>query len=611
MNELLEHKIWVQGREEPIGGRRDVSLQQTLAEQGLPISADCGGLGSCGKCRIAVLAGDVEGIRVESEQVGEPLYLACRTYPRGDITVSLPTGKSAGKGDLGEFTWPVEQPLFEKVVLRIEYPSLTKHCSLQQAVVQGLADQGLNGTGSGLNQLDVLRQLSLLGESKPAAVTAVFFQQEVIALEAGDTGDCLYGVAFDIGTTTVAGMLVDLRTNKLLAVCSRTNPQISFGADVISRIRVAQERVEGLAELAQVIRQCLNQVIAELCVTAAIEPAAIYGATIVGNTTMIQLLLSLAPSSLAQQPYAALFNHLAPLPAALLELNINPQGVGVILPNIASFVGSDTTGAILAVDLDRAVAPALLVDLGTNGEMAIGGKDRLFACSTAAGPAFEGAHIRDGMRAVNGAIQDVEIAGDVTLTVIGDGPPKGICGSGMIKAVAEMLRAGIVSASGRFNNKHITPLPPAVANRLRQQDGQWEFVLVGESDEGRSAVAITQGDIRQIQLVKASICTGIEYLLERAGLSADLPLHLAGAFGNYVDVDSACRIGMFPGIAAEQILAVGNAAAIGGMKALTDQKNLWRGQRLIEKVEYVELAAQPDFQQRFLQNLQLGTPTQK
>ena len=603
MNELDGYRIWVQGREKALLGHRNTNLQKTLAEHGLLISADCGGLGTCGKCWIAVTAGEVEESPPSPARGENKLYLACRTYPRGEITVCLPTERTAAKGIGGKVKLPVNQPLLKKVALYPEYPDFEQQQSLQQTLIRALAAQGAACWREAFNGLEIIRQLHVLIE-KPATVTAVLFQEEIIALEAGDTGERLYGVAFDIGTTTVAGMLVDLRTNEMINVCARTNPQISFGADVISRIRAAHELTDGLQGMAQAVRQCLNQIVEELCLAAKINQEEIYGASIVGNTTMIHLLLEMMPTALIKKPYAATFNHLAALQATEIDLAINPNGRVVILPNIASFIGSDTTGAVLAVDQDKADSPSLLVDLGTNGEMVIGDKTRLFACSTAAGPAFEGAHIRDGMRAVNGAIQDVRIAEDVTLSVIGDGPAQGICGSGMIKTVAEMLQAGIINASGRFDRKQVEALPPAIARRLRQRDGQWEFILTAELDNGRPALAVTQSDIRQIQLVKASICTGIEYLLERAGLTTDICLHLAGAFGNYVDVDSACRIGMFPGFTADRIQAVGNAAGVGAMKALADQKDFWRGARIVERVEYVELAAQPDFQQKFLRNLQ-------
>jgi len=336
-----------------------------------------------------------------------------------------------------------------------------------------------------------------------------------------------------------------------------------------------------------------------------VEKTHIYAGTIAGNATMTHLVAEIPPSTLVRKPYAALFKYMAPLDSLELDLDMHPQGKMIILPNMASFVGSDTTAAVLAVDQDVATTPLLLVDLGTNGEMVVGSGNSLYACSTAAGPAFEGAHIRDGMRATEGAICDVVISGqNVRTQVIGNGKPTGICGSGLVKAVAELLNAGILHKSGRFNNPDRADISGLLRERLKQRDGQWEFVLSSgaQSDSGTD-IAITQADVRQLQLVKSSICTGIQFLLEKYNGCEPIQVCLAGAFGNYIDIDSAITIGMLPGIKREQVVSVGNAAGIGAVQALISADKMQRCMQIASNVVYLELAVQSEFQNRFLKNL--------
>jgi uncharacterized 2Fe-2S/4Fe-4S cluster protein (DUF4445 family) len=316
---------------------------------------------------------------------------------------------------------------------------------------------------------------------------------------------------------------------------------------------------------------------------------------------MLHLLLSISPISLIRQPYAAVFKTVPPFAAKEMELAINPNGKVVLLPSIASFIGADTTAAILAAGQDISFDLSLMVDLGTNGEIALGNQEKIFACSTAAGPAFEGAHIRDGMRASVGAIEDVIIDADVQIRTIGGDKPVGICGSGIIKAIAQLLKKKIITTSGRFNQQITEVLPPNLARRLINKGDQWEFVLV----EGKTGadISVTQADIRQIQLVKSAICTGIQVLIGKSFPVGRMPVFLAGAFGNYIDVESAIAIGLLPGFTQEQVRPVGNAAGTGAVYALLAQHRLERCWHIAEAIDYVELAAEPNFQKRFLANL--------
>ncbi|EGO62995.1 ASKHA domain-containing protein [Acetonema longum] len=578
------------------------TVLQALTDGGVFMEANCGGRGTCGKCRLQVLQGkvaDPQGLSAVARQEG--VYLACQIYPSENLTVAFQEKEASAKGSVSVNFEDDGNPLLKKVVVTPEYPTVENHYSLQEMIGHALKMSGFPAHIPDSPHL--IRQLAAAASPGSGPITIVLACGEIIALEPGDSSGSLYGVAFDIGTTTVVGMLVDVRYRSVIATHSRTNPQAAFGADVISRIDAAS-RADGLEAQAGAVRQCLNQIVRSLCISADISARHIYAAAIAGNSTMEHLLLKVAPVSLTLKPYAAAFRHMAPFPPAEIDLEINPGGKILLLPNIASFIGADTTAAVLATDQDILNSHTLMVDLGTNGEMVLGNRHKLFACSAAAGPAFEGAHIKSGMRASAGAIEDVTISDDVYIRVIGPGKAAGICGSGLVKAASCLLKKGILSASGRFDQNLARTLSPRLAERLRRQDNQWEFVLVPGKDSANGVdIVLTQADVRQLQLVKSAICTGVEFLLEKVCPSKDMPVYLAGAFGNYIDIESALGIGLLPGLRPEQVRPVGNAAGIGAVRALLSREQLARCGHISEKIEYVELAAQPQFQSRFLANL--------
>lgn len=578
------------------------TVLQALTDGGVFMEANCGGRGTCGKCRLQVLQGRVansQGLPAVARQ--DNIYLACQIYPSEDLAVAVQEKEVSDKGTVTVNFADDGKPLLEKVAITPEYPTVENHYSLQEMISLALKLAGIPAHFPAVPSL--IRQLAAVAAPESGPITAVLAGGEIIALEAGDSSGSLYGVAFDIGTTTVVGMLVDIRRKSVIATHSRTNPQAAFGADVISRIDAASQ-ADGLEAQAAAIRQCLNQIVRALCVSADISARRIYAAAIAGNSTMEHLLMKAAPVSLALKPYAAVFRHMMPFSPAEIDLEINPSGKILLLPNIASFIGADTTAAVLATDQDILEAYTLMVDLGTNGEMVLGNRHKLFACSTAAGPAFEGAHIKSGMRASAGAIEDVTIDEDVSVRVIGGGKATGICGSGLVKAASCLLKKGILASSGRFDQNRVKTLPPSLTERLRRQDNQWEFVLVSGKDSANGVdIALTQTDIRQLQLVKSAICTGVQFLLEKACPPKDMPVFLAGAFGNYIDIESALDIGLLPGFRPERVRPVGNAAGIGAVRALLSREQLARCEHISENIEYVELAAQPQFQSRFLANL--------
>jgi len=419
-----------------------------------------------------------------------------------------------------------------------------------------------------------------------------------------DSAAPVLGLAVDLGTTTVVARLIDMAAGQCRATEAALNPQTRFGDDVISRIAYAQSGRE-FAELQQTIIDCINDLTAKLCKKAAVEANDIFEVCVAGNTTMNHIFLGLPIIQLGQAPYKAYSLDARDIPPGELGLKINPAGNIHTVENIAGFVGSDTTAVALATDIESAEEITLVVDIGTNGEIVFGTKDKLYAASCAAGPALEGARITCGSRACDGAIEAVVInEDDIDLDVIGNVPPRSICGSGLIDAVAVMLELGVIDRTGRFIEPKTLEqkLPPDIFSRLFEQDGQPAFRL--GPGTGRP-VFLSQKDIRQMQLAKGAIRAGIKLLQQKIGIEdPDVKrILLAGAFGNYIRRQSALRIGLLPAVDAERIRFVGNAAASGAQMILLSRRCRDQARELAGKIEYVEIAHEPDFQMVFAESM--------
>ncbi|MHC4574861.1 MAG: ASKHA domain-containing protein [Planctomycetota bacterium] len=447
--------------------------------------------------------------------------------------------------------------------------------------------------------------------------TSRFFEQKILAegiegkIQAdvfkkylkGDSATAIFGVAVDIGTSTVVGKLLDLATGQCKATECATNPQVRFGDDVISRISYAETDAK-LAELHTVIINCMNELIERLCRQAGIDRGNIYEMCVVGNTTMNHIFLKLPIKQLGQAPYKAFSLDGHDCPPADLGVKINPDGNVHTVENIAGFVGADTTGVALATGIDSAEGVTLAVDIGTNGELVLAAGGKLYAASCAAGPAFEGARISCGSRAAEGAIQGViESDGDIDLDVIGDGPARSLCGSGLIDAAAVMLDLGIIDATGRFAEpgKMAGSVSPGIRSRMIEQGGQPAFMLATAERAGGQKVVLTQPDIRQVQLAKAAIRAGIRLLEKKLDLKdSDIErILLAGAFGNYIRAESALRMGLLPDLPVERIHFVGNAACSGAEMVLLSSRCRAHAKELSQKIEYVEIAHEKDFSNVF------------
>jgi len=415
----------------------------------------------------------------------------------------------------------------------------------------------------------------------------------------------IFGIAVDIGTTTVVAKLINMIDGQCLATEAVVNPQSRYGDDVISRISYAQNE-EKLAELHRVIIDCVNDLTSKLCRKTNVDAKFIYEICVVGNTTMGHIFLKLPVSQLGQAPYKAFSLDAHDVSAERLHLEINPAGKIHTVENIAGFVGSDTTAVALAVDIDTAEKMTLVVDIGTNGELVLGTKEKLYAASCAAGPALEGARITCGSRAAEGAIEAVVVnEDDIDLEVIGNCPARSICGSGLIDAVAVMLELGIIDLTGRFVKPENLKgkISPAIFSRIGEQQGEPAFVLSDSGTNGK--IFLRQKDIRETQLAKAAIRAGIKLLQNRIGLKDDdiERILLAGAFGNYIRKESALRIGLLPDVPLERIVFVGNAASSGARMALVSQHYRDKARELAGKIEYVEIAHEPEFQDVFADSI--------
>ena len=411
-----------------------------------------------------------------------------------------------------------------------------------------------------------------------------------------------YGIAFDIGTTTVVGLLWNLKRGELTGTASLTNPQTRYGADVISRIAFAAAE-NHLQLLQREILQCLNDLTERLCTDGCIKRESVIRIVVCGNTTMSHLLLGINPESLAHAPFQPAYRGAVFLQAKDLGIKINEKGTVMVMPNIAGHVGGDAAAGILAVRLGDSEGSSLLIDIGTNGELALKSGERIWLCSTAAGPAFEGASISQGMRAVKGAVERVRTEnGEFKFSVIGHVPPVGICGSGLIDAVSEMSKTGIMDSSGRLLTAEEFTMKQGdspLADCLEKDESGRRMVLVKKREKD---ICITQKDIREVQLAKAAIAAGISILMKKAGLQpGELNrIYLAGAFGNFIDKKSAMTIGLLPTIDPQKIVPVGNAAGAGALMVLAQPKERVSLQQILKKSIHVNLSDESAFQKEYI-----------
>ncbi len=588
------------------------NLLKAADDAGLYIEGDCAGKGTCGKCRVKITDGSCgEATAAEIKHLSKAELkagwaLACQRTVEGNCTIEVPVQKDAHtrKTTLaGGVEILQAEAAVEKIAVKLSRPAVKDQTADLERLLAELKRGELQ-----VKPRELTNFPSMLRKNSYSVTTAVSGNR-ILSIEPGDTTDQLYGVAFDIGTTTIVGSLIDLNSAKVIAVAAVTNPQNIYGADVISRITHASQSKDGLKQLQDKVIEAVNKILHDLLRKTKIARDRIYEVIAVGNTTMSHLFMGIDPTYLAPAPFIPAYSKALEVEAAEIRIRINPSGRVIFLPNIAGYVGSDTVGVILAADLDQPGDNCAAIDIGTNGELVLRANGKLMACSTAAGPAFEGAQIKQGMRAAAGAIETVSyLKGRIELGMIDDAPACGICGSGLIDAASALLDAGLVEPSGRFVNPEENPdkVPAQFKDRLRRGEGGYEFILVsGKDSETGEDIVISQGDLRELQLAKGAINAGLMILLKEAGISVkDLDrVLLAGAFGNYVRKESALGIGLLPQMPAEKIIAIGNAAGDGARMALASMTMRKRAFTLPKTVIHMELSTRPDFQEFFVDAL--------
>ncbi len=600
---------------QPEGKRLKVTVGKTILdiaqEAGVDIQSICGGKGICGKCRVIVHAGSeflsrttkVERTLFSDDEVGKGYRLACRAIieKSGTVSAEVPNESRAGLQRLlasGIERGITFEPAVRKYLVKVERPTLKEPTSDLDRLLEALSRQGERRIESIC--LDVLRRVPhALRSGKPELTVTVWKSKEIISVEAREKQTKLHGFAVDIGTTKLAGYLVDLDSGRIVATVSSTNPQILCGEDVISRISFIMRDMKGLSQLQTLIVKEIDKLILDACKHADITPDQVHEVMIVGNTAMHHIMFGIYPGYVALAPYPTVLRDSIEVKAKDLGIGINPCGYICGLPVIAGFVGADAVADILATEIYASEDTAMMIDIGTNTEIVIGDKNQLSACSCASGPAFEGAHIKCGMRAATGAIERVYVdpgTFEIRYETVDNAKPSGICGSGVVDAIAEMLKRGMIDSSGRIKTELRLP-------NITLRSGIPEVVLAGKDEtSSHYEVVITQEDIRQIQLAKAAIYSGISILMRRLGIKAkDISkIFIAGAFGTYVDPQSARMIGMYPDVPLSRVQFVGNAAGSGARMALMSVDIRRKAREISKKVNYVELGADPNFQNEFL-----------
>ena len=576
--------------------REGMSIMDAIRFNDLKLDAPCGGNGTCKKCKVMV-----------TDEKGTREVLACMTKITGDITVDISRKDEGHRILMGGITREVAPtPAVKVFTLEIPKPSTSDLRDCWVRLTDTLAAAAGVKPDYYRPNLRVITKLYNALEENGYRVDAVVCDDEI--LDVVGVGEPVLGLAYDIGTTTVACYFVDLRSGEQISQASLLNPQTTYGGDVIMRVKYCVEN--GLDGPTGDIRKALNQLAAKCASAVKQKMKNIYLITVVGNTCMHHLFLGISPASLAYAPYTPAAAEPMQLNASEFGFTVNPSAKLYMLPNIAGFVGADTVGAALAASMDEKKEITLLIDIGTNGEMVLGTEKRLIACSTAAGPAFEGALITCGMRGAEGAIDHVSLKeGKFTYSVIGGGKPIGICGSGLIDLISELVRTGLVESAGRLlpADEIESEEGKLLKGFITEYEGQRAFLLADAESSGTGeALYFTQKDVREVQLAKGAMAAGIQMMCRRLGINTgDIKtVMIAGAFGSYMSPASACGIGLIPPELEEEVMAIGNAAGQGARLCVLSIDEYKRAATISKKIEYLELAADPAFQDVFVDELE-------
>ena len=591
----------------------DESLLSALKRSGIYLVASCGGKGTCGKCKVNVIEGDFKAVvygKLTAAEKDSGTVLACQTFPLGDLLVAIPKESRLVMGDqiavsktkdlvkyLQSYGVDVN-PFVKTLSLELPPPTITDNISDMERLRRALVEKGIDSMvfrhgfvlpmGRTLREAHWNVDLSYV-EDRDAG-------REAIALYSHSGGS--YGLAIDIGTTTVVVYLVNLKTGVVVDSGSTYNSQIRYGDDVITRIVHATEG-NGLRELKDAVLSDINTIVASIIEKHSINRRLIHSASIAGNTTMSHIFWGLDPGSIREEPYIPLLNSFPLWRASMTGLSIHPEARVYTAPSVASYVGGDIVAGVLASKMHRNQELALFMDIGTNGEIAIGNNEWIMTAACSMGPCFEGSGMRCGMRATPGAIESIRIdpaTFDPAISVIGGGSPLGVCGSGMIDAISEMLLAGLIDQKGKFLE--------GKSYRIRRGEDGLEYVV--HSDRRlKKDIVLTEVDIENLIRAKAALYSGISTLITEAGLTMDAieRVYIAGGFGNYLEVDKAVLLGMIPDLPEERFTFMGNTSITGAYLCLLSEDLRKEAEDIAAKMTYIELSVSRMFMDEYMSAL--------
>jgi uncharacterized 2Fe-2S/4Fe-4S cluster protein (DUF4445 family) len=576
---------------------------------GIAIDSSCGGHGTCRKCKVKLLdattpISPLDTRAFSGAELREGWRLACRVQVLRDLHVEVPPFVTRPKAaTVGVGRNVILRPAVQKRYVELTEPTLSDQTTDLERLLASLDDLELRP------ELHVLRSVGRVLRESGYKVTAVVVDDVLIDVEPRNTTERGYAIAFDLGTTTVVATLLDLSSGVPLAVQSMLNKQQVFGADVITRISAVKFDGHALDRLCTLAHETLAELAEEVCQLGGVSLSEVYEIAIAGNATMTHIALGIDPGPLGVAPFVMSTRLFPEILATEVGVRVHERARAVIFPAFGAYVGGDIVSGLLASGMDRDPRMRLFLDVGTNCELVLGNSDRLIATAAPAGPAFEGAAIRCGMRAAPGAIEVVKMTPEnLEIGVIDDVEPVGLCGSGLVDAVAELVDLKLLDSSGKFiPNEEALRIAPGIGSRLTMLGQERVFVLNwrGEPGDVANAVYLSQRDVRELQFAKAAIATGWRILLEEAGIEADelQQVLLAGSFGSYLSPTSAIRLGLVPNLPVERVVSVGNVAGAGAKMVLLSRRERQGAMALLGEVEYVELSNRADFNDRFVDQM--------
>ena len=590
-------KIITQNSQEEIKCKDGEVLLKVLLANDYDINAYCGGEGICGKCKVK-LSGDLRAPKeqeinfIDQKELEKGYRLSCLYKVTNDLEVHLKEQE-----EITVMTGGLITELDLDLDLSKETVKLSKATLENQKDYLKKIFEKTNTDTIDYNNLVKIPDLV-----KNDEFSVLKWKDKILELNSINENNSFYGLAVDIGTTTIVIYLLDLNTGEEIDVNSFYNPQKKYGADVISRINYTQSNKNGVKELKDVLINQLNKGIKKLTNDNEISKDDIYKVSMVGNTTMLHLLLGIDAISIAKSPYVPVFTEELELNSKEIGLNINQNAIVQILPSISGYVGADIIGDMLTINIDQLKGNNLMIDIGTNGEIVLNKGSEIHSCSAAAGPAFEGANITFGTAGISGAISDFEIEEkEFKYSTIGNKEPIGICGSGLLDMIAELFKNGFIESSGKI--EEVKNLKPWQKDYLKEYNGQRAIIITNQNSSKK--IYLTQQDIREVQLAKGAIAAGIEILLQKTNLKADDldRVFLAGGFGSYINPDNACYIKMIPRSLKEKIIQIGNGAGTGAKIYLLNKKAKNRALEIKDKVNYIELSVNKEFQTEYINSM--------